>query len=92
MFRLYSDYTLRLEVLFYIQSKGKKGDTMNYDDTTEVFLTVSGIERSLKDAIQEQLDVLQSKYPEMEILGLKAIFGEEKLEEIKIKYIFADDK
>jgi hypothetical protein len=65
---------------------------MNYDDTTEVFLTVSGIERSLKDAIQEQLDVLQSKYPEMEILGLKAIFGEEKLEEIKIKYIFADDK
>ena len=65
---------------------------MNYDDTTEVFLTVSGIERSLKDAIQEQLDVLQSKYPEMQILGLKAIFGEEKLEEIKIKYIFADDK
>jgi hypothetical protein len=65
---------------------------MNYDDTTEVFLTVSGIERSLRDAIQEQLDVLQSKYPEMEILGLKAIFGKEKLEEIKIKYIFADDK
>ena len=65
---------------------------MNYDDTTEVFLTVSGIERSLKDSIQEQLDVLQSRYPEMEILGLKALFGEEKLEEIKIKYIFADDK
>jgi hypothetical protein len=60
---------------------------MNYDDTTEVFLTVSGIERSLKDAIQEQLDVLQSQYPEMKILGLKALFGEEKLEEIKIKYI-----
>ena len=65
---------------------------MNYDDTTEVFLTVSGIERSLKDAIQKQLDVLQSRYPEMEILGLKAIFGEEKLEEIKIKYILADDE
>ena len=60
---------------------------MNYDETTEVFLTVSGIERSLKDAIQEQLDVLQSKYPEMKILGPKALFGEEKLEEIKIKYI-----
>jgi hypothetical protein len=70
----------------------KKGDTMNYDETTEVFLTVSGIERSLKDAIQEQLDELQSKYPEMKVLGLKAIFGKEKLEEIKIKYIFADDK
>lgn len=64
---------------------------MNYDEITEVFLTVSGIERSLKDAIQEQLDVLQSRYPEMKILGLKAIFSEEKLEEIKIKYIFADD-
>ena len=65
---------------------------MNYDDTTEVFLTVSGIERSLKDTIQEQLDLLQSKYPEMKILGLKTIFSEEKLEEIKIKYILADDK
>ena len=64
---------------------------MNYDDVTEVFLTVSGIERSLKDAIQDQLDGLQSRYPKMKILGLKAIFSEEKLEEIKIKYIFADD-
>jgi hypothetical protein len=65
---------------------------MNYDETTEVFLTVSGIERSLKDGIQEQLDKLQSKYPEMKILGLRAIFGKEKLEEIKIKYVFADDQ
>ena len=65
---------------------------MNYDDTTEVFLTVSGIERSLKVTIQEQLDGLQSRYPEMKILGLKAIFGEEKLEEIKIKYILADEQ
>jgi hypothetical protein len=65
---------------------------MNYDDTTEVFLTVSGIERSLTAAIQEKLDGLQSRYPAMKILGLKAIFGEEKLEEIKIKYILADEK
>ena len=64
---------------------------MNYDETTEVFLTVSEIERFLKDTIQEQLDALQSRYPEMKVLGLKALFGEEKLEEIKIKYVLADD-
>lgn len=65
---------------------------MNYDETKEVFLTVSGIERSLKDTIQEQLDGLQSRYPKMKILGLKALFGNEKLEEIKIKYILADEQ